>query len=685
MYRSGKLRVAVVGAGAAGLCAARHILSRAPSFESPVVFEQSARVGGTWYYEERVGISDNDLPIHGSMYRDLRTNLPKEIMMFPDFPFDSHLPSFLTHWDVQQYLEAYCKRHDITPHIKFNTMVEEVKPISMETDEGGAVRWEVISRGTHGGHSTQTFDSVFICSGHYSEPHLPSIPGIEHFKGKVMHSHSYRYPEPFAHQSVVVLGAGPSGLDISLELAQVEAQVILSHNKASLPFSLPLEIQQAPSVVKVLDDGSVLFQDGSVAHAQFLLLCTGYSYHFPFLCLAELGLEVQHHLVAPLYKYLMLPTFPSLFFIGVCKSICPFLHFYYQIQFALAVLDGNVQLPSRELMEEDIEREKQRKTKMGIHVKHFLKMASGQWDYYASLAKAAGLPPPNPVIKSLYEEHMEEEVNYSGQEAQNADDPALPGARLVAQNQPQNFQEPGTQDQDLPIMHWEDLSLRIAELEKQEEERKKKAESMVLTDQESVTGPWPHVNYQSLNRKQWEDPGDLGGHRFPCMTSRAAGAWSLSQETLGMRRGAPWTGCQSIAGFNTPKNLQLCFINDSESDQEGDEGASFQEKPQESQSQRRHSAGLKEEVRAALSELRDKLWAEQRQQQQLSHKDVSFRRRKLSRSDLQTCSVLQLNALRRSLHEDIQDLSSELVKHLVVRDNLRTKQDAMLLDTLDFV
>lgn len=48
---------------------------------------------------------------------------------------------------------------------QFNTMVEEVKPISMETEEGGAMRWEVISRGMHGGHSTQTFDSVFICSG----------------------------------------------------------------------------------------------------------------------------------------------------------------------------------------------------------------------------------------------------------------------------------------------------------------------------------------------------------------------------------------------------------------------------------------------------------------------------------------------------------------------------------------
>lgn len=108
-------------------------------------------------------------------------------------------------------------------------------------------------------------------------------------------------------------------------------QVILSHNKPSLTFSLPSEIKQAPPLVKVLDDGSLIFQDGSVAHAQVLLLCTGYNYHYPFLCLKQLGLEVQHHLVGPLYKNLVLPAFPSLFFIGVCKIICPFLHFHYQV------------------------------------------------------------------------------------------------------------------------------------------------------------------------------------------------------------------------------------------------------------------------------------------------------------------------------------------------------------------
>lgn len=65
-------RVAVVGAGPAGLCAARHILSRPDGFAPPVVFELSDKVGGTWCYDERVGTYDSGWPVLGSMYRNLR-------------------------------------------------------------------------------------------------------------------------------------------------------------------------------------------------------------------------------------------------------------------------------------------------------------------------------------------------------------------------------------------------------------------------------------------------------------------------------------------------------------------------------------------------------------------------------------------------------------------------------------
>ena len=47
-----------------------------------------------------------------------RTNLPKEIMAFPDLPFPSHLPSFMHHTDVLQYLKDYTDKFDLRKYIQ---------------------------------------------------------------------------------------------------------------------------------------------------------------------------------------------------------------------------------------------------------------------------------------------------------------------------------------------------------------------------------------------------------------------------------------------------------------------------------------------------------------------------------------------------------------------------------------
>ncbi|CAB1352588.1 unnamed protein product, partial [Coregonus sp. 'balchen'] len=256
--RMQQLRVAVVGVGAAGLCAARHIMSRPDTFAPPVAYKLTEHVGGTWFYEERTGSYDNGLPIHSSMYRDLRTNLPKEVMMFPDFPFDPQLPSFLPHQEVQIYLREIDARATASHH---TTVVEEVSPVTMATEEKGPMtKWEVTSR------DNQSDPQSLI-------------------------------PPPRALLRSVSGGAGASGLDISLELGRSNAQVTLSHGKPTLPFPLPYGVFQATPVVEVQEDGSLQFQDGSITQAQVLLLCTGYNFSYPFLELAKLGLEVQEHLI----------------------------------------------------------------------------------------------------------------------------------------------------------------------------------------------------------------------------------------------------------------------------------------------------------------------------------------------------------------------------------------------------
>lgn len=63
------MHIAIIGAGAAGLCAARHSLAAGYDV---VVFEQTSDVGGTWVYTDQVGKDEYGLPIHSSMYHGLR-------------------------------------------------------------------------------------------------------------------------------------------------------------------------------------------------------------------------------------------------------------------------------------------------------------------------------------------------------------------------------------------------------------------------------------------------------------------------------------------------------------------------------------------------------------------------------------------------------------------------------------
>lgn len=164
--------------------------------------------------------------------------------------------------------------------------------------------------------------------------------------------------------------------------------------------------------------------------ADVLMFCTGYNFSFPFLDASRLGLDIQSHLVSPLYHFMIPPGFPSLFIIGICKIICPFPNFdcqvsrlarrrrafspgvqgrivplsSLQVRFALAVLDGSVSLPSAAQMEAEVKQQQQEQLRKGTQQHHLLIMGQDQWEYCHSLARIAGFPPLPPVFRGLYEE-----------------------------------------------------------------------------------------------------------------------------------------------------------------------------------------------------------------------------------------------------------------------------------------
>lgn len=111
-----------------------------------------------------------------------RSNLPKQLMNFPDFPFADEIPSFMHHSDVRKYLENYAKHFELQQYIRFQTKVVDIEPLSDEKrplsgepqphfeQKGnilvGGTQWCVTSEQlTNGEKKKMVFDAVVICNG----------------------------------------------------------------------------------------------------------------------------------------------------------------------------------------------------------------------------------------------------------------------------------------------------------------------------------------------------------------------------------------------------------------------------------------------------------------------------------------------------------------------------------------
>ncbi|XP_073335028.1 uncharacterized protein [Pagrus major] len=250
-------------------------------------------------------------------------------------------------------------------------------------------------------------------------------------------------------------------------------------------------------------------------------------------------------------------------------------------------------------------------------------------------------------------------------------------------------------------MHWEDLSQRIAELEKQEQERRERSKGFCINLHDVTSSLWSFIVIQlrhnfivlvhcqrSHSVESLCSPAEqqTDAVRDELVNSRGTGV-RVEESQGGVWRDVweeeeeDFRRCRVTQRFHNHRNLQLCFINNSDSEDEEEGGSKKVSKGRGGNGC--HAAGLKQEVATALRTLRDKLLAEQKEKEHLASSSGVSKRKHLERWELQECSEQQLSSLRASLQQDVHALSSELVAHLLVRDQLRTKQDAMLLDVQD--
>lgn len=153
--------------------------------------------------------------------------------------------------------------------------------------------------------------------------------------------------------------------------------------------------------------------------ADCLLFCTGYHFTFPFLT-DNCHVTIDDERVTPLYKHLIHTEFPTLSFIGICKTICPFPQFHVQVLLVLAVLEGACKLPTREEMDVDTAADLKRRLAEGLPYRHAHTMGPRQWVYNDEIARLAGCPVIPKHVQTLYDKvHETRAVNLVGYKAIN--------------------------------------------------------------------------------------------------------------------------------------------------------------------------------------------------------------------------------------------------------------------------
>ena len=347
-------RVAVIGAGPSGLAVLRAFqTAKANGDKIPeiVCFEKQDNWGGLWNYTWRTGLDQYGEAVHGSMYRYLWSNGPKEGLEFADYSFEEHFGKQIASYPPRSvlfdYIEGRIKKTEVRDWIKFSTAVKNVE----QSDGGFAVTTcDLTTSKTNVGY----FDHVIVCSGHFSTPNMPSFDGFERFPGRILHAHDFRDATEFQGKDVLLIGTSYSAEDIGSQCWKYGAKSItVSHRTAAMGYDWPANWEEVPLLTKV-DGQTAYFKDGSSKTIDAIILCTGYLHYFPFME-DKLRLVTANRLAtADLYKGVAFINNPKIHYIGMQDQWFTFNMFDAQAWWSRDVIMGRIDLPTQEVMISDV-------------------------------------------------------------------------------------------------------------------------------------------------------------------------------------------------------------------------------------------------------------------------------------------------------------------------------------------
>jgi cation diffusion facilitator CzcD-associated flavoprotein CzcO len=194
----GETETLVIGASAAGLATAAALRKRGRTFE---MVEAEDVVAASWRRH----------------YDRLHLHTPKAFSALPGLAMPKSWPRYPARDQVVEYLEVYRERFDLQPH--FGETVHRVERV------GG--RWEATTS-----NGVWRADNVVVATGRARVPVRPTWPGMDQYRGDLLHSSEYRNGEPWKGRPVLMVGFGNSACEQALDLVERGAKVHLAVRSA---------------------------------------------------------------------------------------------------------------------------------------------------------------------------------------------------------------------------------------------------------------------------------------------------------------------------------------------------------------------------------------------------------------------------------------------------------------------
>jgi trimethylamine monooxygenase len=350
-------RIGIIGAGPSGLAQLRAFeAAEKQGLEVPeiVCFEKQENWGGMWNYSWRTGVGKYGEPIHGSMYKYLWSNGPKECLEFSDYSFDEHFKKPISSYPPRpvlfDYIQGRINKSNARNYIRFNTTARWVS-YDEDTKKFTLILDDLKNDKTY----SEEFDYLIVASGHFSTPNMPYFEGIEDFPGTVMHAHDFRGADQFKDQNILLIGSSYSAEDIGVQCHKHGAQsVTLSYRSNPIGVEWPDGIKEVPLLTHFEGD-TAHFNNGHKEQFDAVIMCTGYQHKFPFLP-DELRLKTKNNLYPDnLYKGIFFNDLPQLMYLGMQDQYYTFNMFDTQAWVARDFMMNRYEIPSKEERRKDID------------------------------------------------------------------------------------------------------------------------------------------------------------------------------------------------------------------------------------------------------------------------------------------------------------------------------------------